>query len=141
MVEREGLRILHPSEPPYGSAEFLGEPEGREAFLRTLKQMDANGFRGGYFSIDTSDVSGWVEQAMLVSHRGARGRGPALRPPGAGGTSQAVRGNSGGGPGEPARAKAKAVCPTHIAGCGPQFFVHRDPLPPEQTNRIAVGAQ
>ena len=55
VVERVGLRILYPSEPPYGSAVFLGEPEGREAFLRTLKRMDANGFRGGYFSIDTSD--------------------------------------------------------------------------------------
>ena len=55
VVERAGLRILYPSELPYGSAVFLGEPEGREAFLRTLKRMDANGFRGGYFSIDTSD--------------------------------------------------------------------------------------
>lgn len=55
VVERAGLRILYPSGPPYGSAVFLGEPEGREAFLRTLKQMDANGFRGGYLSIDASD--------------------------------------------------------------------------------------
>ena len=57
VVERAGLRILYPSEPPYGSAVFLGEPEGREAFLRTLKRMDVNGFRGGYFSIDSPDGS------------------------------------------------------------------------------------
>jgi|GEM_PF-3175074 len=55
VVERAGLRVLYPSEPPYGSAEFLGEPVGREAFLRTLERMDANGFRGGYFSMDISD--------------------------------------------------------------------------------------
>lgn len=55
VVEREGLRILHPSEPPYGTADFLGEPEGRTAFLRTLRRMDDNGSRGGYLSIDTSD--------------------------------------------------------------------------------------
>lgn len=57
VVERTGLRILCPSEPPYGSAEFLGEPDGRKAFVRTLQRMDAEGFRGGYFSIDTSDSS------------------------------------------------------------------------------------
>jgi len=57
VVERAGLRILYPSEPPYGSAVFLGEPEGREAFLRTLRRMEANGFRGGYFSIDSPDGS------------------------------------------------------------------------------------
>lgn len=55
LVERKGLRILHPSEPPYGTADFLGEPEARAAFLRTLRRMDDNGSRGGYFSIDTSD--------------------------------------------------------------------------------------
>ena len=57
VVEREGLRILHPSEPPYGAADFLGDPEARIAFLRTLQRMEANGSRGGYFSIDASDVS------------------------------------------------------------------------------------
>jgi len=57
VVERTGLRILCPSEPPYGSAEFLGEPDGRKAFVRTLQRMDAEGFRGGYFSVDTSDSS------------------------------------------------------------------------------------
>jgi hypothetical protein len=56
VVEREGLRILHPSEPPFGAAEFLGEPVGREAFLRTLQQMDADGLRGGYLSIDTRNA-------------------------------------------------------------------------------------
>ena len=56
VVERAGFRILHPSEPPFGAAEFLGEPEGREAFLRTLQQMDENGLRGGYLSIDTSNA-------------------------------------------------------------------------------------
>jgi hypothetical protein len=55
VVERGGLRILHPFDPPYGSAEFLDDPEGREAFLRTLQQMDVNGLRGGYFAIDTLD--------------------------------------------------------------------------------------
>jgi hypothetical protein len=56
VVKRAGLRVLYPSEPPYGSAEFLGEPEGREAFLRTLHRMDANGFGGGYLTVDTSDA-------------------------------------------------------------------------------------
>jgi hypothetical protein len=58
VVEREDLRILHPSEPPYGAADFLGDPEARIAFLRTLGRMEANGSRGGYFSIEASDVSG-----------------------------------------------------------------------------------
>jgi hypothetical protein len=58
VVEREGLRILHPSEPPYGAADFLGDPEARRAFQGTLQRMEANGSRGGYFSIDASDVSG-----------------------------------------------------------------------------------
>jgi hypothetical protein len=57
VVERRGLRILHPSEPPYGTADFLGEPEARAAFLRTLRRMDDKGSRGGYFSIDTSESS------------------------------------------------------------------------------------
>jgi hypothetical protein len=57
VVERAGFRILHPSEPPFGAAEFLGEPAGREAFLRTLRQMDENGLRGGYLSIDTSNAA------------------------------------------------------------------------------------
>jgi hypothetical protein len=56
VVERAGFRILHPSEPPFGAAGFLGEPAGREAFLRTLQQMDANGLRSGYLSIDTSNT-------------------------------------------------------------------------------------
>jgi hypothetical protein len=55
VVKRAGLRILHPFDPPYGSAEFLGDPEGRAAFLRTLQKMDANGLRGGYFAIDSLD--------------------------------------------------------------------------------------
>ena len=57
VVERKGLRILHPSEPPYGTADFLGEPEARQAFLRTLRRMDDNGSLDAYFSIDTSDPS------------------------------------------------------------------------------------
>lgn len=55
LVERAGPVILYPSEPPFESAEFLGEPVGREAFLRTLKRMDEDGLRSGYFSIDTGD--------------------------------------------------------------------------------------
>jgi hypothetical protein len=58
VVERKGLRILHPSAPSYGTADFLGDPEARSAFLRTLERMEANRSRGGYFSIDASDVSG-----------------------------------------------------------------------------------
>jgi hypothetical protein len=58
VVEREGLRILYPSEPPYGAADFLDDAEARSAFLRTLQRMETNGFRGGYFSVDASDVSG-----------------------------------------------------------------------------------
>lgn len=54
VVKRAGFRVLYPTEPPYGSAEFLGEPRGREAFLRTLQRMDADGFRGGYFSMEPS---------------------------------------------------------------------------------------
>ena len=65
LVERTGLRILFPSEPPYGSASFLGEPKGRTAFLRTLQEIVKGGLRGGYFSIDPSgspdpaDRRGW----------------------------------------------------------------------------------
>ncbi len=55
VVDRNGPLILHPSEPPFESAEFLGEPVGREAFLRTLKRMDEDGLTSGYFSIDTAD--------------------------------------------------------------------------------------
>ena len=58
VVEREGLSILHPSEPPYGAAYFLDDGEARTAFLRTLQRMEANGSRGGYFSIHASHVSG-----------------------------------------------------------------------------------
>jgi len=53
VVERQGLHIVHPTEPPYGSVDFLGEPEARTAFLRTLEGMEELGSRGGYFSIDT----------------------------------------------------------------------------------------
>jgi hypothetical protein len=55
VVERGGLRILHPSGPPYGSAEFLVEPAARHAFLRTVQRMDASGSQGGYFSIENPD--------------------------------------------------------------------------------------
>jgi hypothetical protein len=55
VAERSGLRILHPSGPPFGSAEFLGEPLGREAFLRTLNRMVEDGLMGGYFYIDRGD--------------------------------------------------------------------------------------
>jgi len=58
VVEREGLRILYPSEPPYGAADFLNDAEARSTFLRTLQRMEVNGFRGGYFSVDASDISG-----------------------------------------------------------------------------------
>jgi hypothetical protein len=58
VVEREGLRILYPSEPPYGNADFLNDAEARSTFLRTLQRMEANGFRGAYFSVDASDFSG-----------------------------------------------------------------------------------
>jgi hypothetical protein len=58
VVKRTGLCILYPSQPPYDAAEFLGDPVGREAFLRTLRRMDEDGIRGGYFSIDTADGSG-----------------------------------------------------------------------------------
>jgi hypothetical protein len=51
-MERTGLRILYPSEPPFGSAAFLNEPEGREAFLRTMRRMERKWIRGGYFAID-----------------------------------------------------------------------------------------
>ena len=55
VVERTGMRILHPSGPPFGAAEFLDGPLGREAFLRTLQRMDADGLRVGYFSIDAEE--------------------------------------------------------------------------------------
>jgi hypothetical protein len=58
VVVRKGLRILYPSGPPYGSADFLDEPEARAAFLRTLRRIDRKGSPGGYFSIKTSDASG-----------------------------------------------------------------------------------
>ncbi len=58
LVERTGLRILFPSEPPYGAASFLDEPRGRKAFLRTLQTMVEGGLRGGYFSIESPDWPG-----------------------------------------------------------------------------------
>lgn len=58
LVDRRGLRILHPSRPPYGSADFLAEPEATTAFLRTVRRIDEKGSSGGYFSIRTSDASG-----------------------------------------------------------------------------------
>ena len=57
VVERRGLRILHPSEPPYGKADFLSRSGGRESFLRTLKRMDEEGSGGGYLSMDIPDAS------------------------------------------------------------------------------------
>ena len=40
VLERAGLRILYPSEPPYGSAVFLGEPEGQRGLP---SYIEANG--------------------------------------------------------------------------------------------------
>lgn len=67
VVERSGLRILYPSAPPYGSAAFLGEGEGRKAFLRTLRRMDVNGLRGGYLSIDASDPEGPKQRSWFLA--------------------------------------------------------------------------
>ena len=51
VVARPGFRILYPCRPPYGEAEFLGDPGGREAFMRTLQRMDETEVRSGYLSI------------------------------------------------------------------------------------------
>jgi hypothetical protein len=67
LVERQGLRILHPTEPPYGSADFLGEAEARTAFLRTLERMEEQGSRGGYLSIDTpGTLGGWNKKRWFL---------------------------------------------------------------------------
>jgi hypothetical protein len=62
LMERTGLRILYPSKPPYGSAAFLNEREGRGAFLRTMQRMERKWIRGGYFSIDMPDSPGRSEK-------------------------------------------------------------------------------
>ncbi len=57
ILERPGFRILYPCEPPYGGAEFLDDPEGRTAFMRTLQRMDETEIRGGYLSILSAGAS------------------------------------------------------------------------------------